>query len=125
MAGMASTPQLRAADRTRLSVLNTQIEQLRIALNAVFSEQTLIQDRLDAYTYPVLTLPNEIVSEIFIQYLSSYPSCPPLLGEGSPTKLAQICRRWREIAHATPALWRAIEFNMWEPSTENLQLSTA
>ncbi|KAJ7074013.1 hypothetical protein C8F01DRAFT_1098979 [Mycena amicta] len=116
MAGIASTSDLRAADRIRLSFLNAQIEQLQVALNMLCSERQLVNDRLDAYTYPVLTLPNEIVSEIFIQYIPPYPSCPPLLGDGSPTKLGQICRHWREIAHATPALWRAIELFVPESS---------
>ncbi|KAJ7184111.1 hypothetical protein C8R46DRAFT_1062946 [Mycena filopes] len=58
--------------------------------------------------YPVLTLPNETVSEIFTQFLPEYPQCPPLVGNQSPTVLTQICRPWREIALATPALWRAI-----------------
>ncbi|KAJ7074015.1 hypothetical protein C8F01DRAFT_1360749 [Mycena amicta] len=125
MAG-ASTLELRAADRTRLSVLNAQIQQLHVALNMLCSERQLVNDRLDAYTYPVLTLPNEIVSEIFIQYLPTYPSCPPLLGDGSPTKLGQICRRWRAIAHTTPALWRAVEIFLSEPSYDlsELQLFT-
>ncbi|KAJ7074001.1 hypothetical protein C8F01DRAFT_1360737 [Mycena amicta] len=99
----------RTADRLRLPTLDAEIKQLENALNALYSERKLIQDRLDSYIYPVMTLPTEIVSEIFIQYLPPYPACPPLLGEGSPTKLAQICRRWRTIAHSTPELWRAIE----------------
>ncbi|KAJ7830952.1 hypothetical protein B0H13DRAFT_2432834 [Mycena leptocephala] len=33
---------------------------------------------------------------------------PPLTGIRSPTALTQICRQWREVALATPALWRAI-----------------
>ncbi|KAJ7073772.1 hypothetical protein C8F01DRAFT_1360562 [Mycena amicta] len=62
-------------------------------------------------TYPALTLPTEIVIEIFVQYLPAYPACPPLLGDGSPTRLAQICARWRSIALDTPALWRAIQLS--------------
>ncbi|KAJ7073800.1 hypothetical protein C8F01DRAFT_1098395 [Mycena amicta] len=62
-------------------------------------------------TYPILTLPTEIVTEIFLQYLPAYPACPPLLGDGSPTRLAQICAHWRSIAHDTAALWRAIQLS--------------
>ncbi|KAJ7074010.1 hypothetical protein C8F01DRAFT_6192, partial [Mycena amicta] len=104
-----STPETRAADRARLAKINAEIEQLTSALSALVAQRKPIQDRLDSFIYPVMTLPNEIVSEIFIQYLPPYPACPPLLGEGSPTKLAQLCRRWRNIAHSTPHLWRAIE----------------
>ncbi|KAJ7045017.1 hypothetical protein C8F04DRAFT_1067427 [Mycena alexandri] len=58
--------------------------------------------------YAVLTLPIEIVAEIFVHFLPVYPRCPPLVGIGSPTLLTQICRHWREITLATPALWRGI-----------------
>nr|GAT50662.1 predicted protein [Mycena chlorophos] len=61
-----------------------------------------------AYAYPVLTLPPEIVAEIFLHYLPPYPDCPPLRGPGSPTYLLGICRQWREIALHTPRLWRAV-----------------
>ncbi|KAJ7186495.1 hypothetical protein C8R46DRAFT_276044 [Mycena filopes] len=56
----------------------------------------------------ILDLPIEIVCEIFMQFLPTYPLCPPLTGSQSPTLLTHICRRWREIAVATPSLWRAI-----------------
>ncbi|KAJ7074011.1 hypothetical protein C8F01DRAFT_6216 [Mycena amicta] len=127
MSGSTSTPELRAADRTRLSTLDAHIEQLQITLTSLCAERTLIQDRLDSYTYPVLTLPNEIVSEIFIQYLPRYPACPPLLGDSSPTKLAQICKHWREIAHSTPMLWRAIQLFFYGPlsAVPKLQLAAA
>ncbi|KAJ7641229.1 hypothetical protein FB45DRAFT_353891 [Roridomyces roridus] len=65
------------------------------------------QQRLDAYKYPVLTLPNELTSEIFDHFLPRYPDCPPLSGLKSPTILTYICRKWREIALANPKLWRA------------------
>ncbi|KAJ7073959.1 hypothetical protein C8F01DRAFT_1360705 [Mycena amicta] len=103
-----STPLTRKADRAQLAQLDAEIHKLHLALSALYAERKPVQDRLDSYIYPVMTLPNEIVSEIFIQYLPAYPVCPPLLGNGSPTKLAQICSRWRSIAVATPALWRAI-----------------
>jgi hypothetical protein len=75
------------------------------------SEKQLAQERLDSYTYPVLTLPNEIVGEIFVHVLPAYPLCPPLTGPDSPNSLAQICREWRNIALATPVLWRTISLS--------------
>ena len=53
-------------------------------------------------------MPNDIVSEISMHFLSLYPLFPPLTGRLSPTTLTHICREWREVALATPALWRAI-----------------
>ncbi|KAJ7033708.1 hypothetical protein C8F04DRAFT_1353171 [Mycena alexandri] len=65
---------------------------------------------LNSKPYPVLILPTEIVVEIFLHFLPVYPLCPPLVGIESPTTLSQIYHDWREIALATPALWRAISF---------------
>ncbi|KAJ7859530.1 hypothetical protein B0H14DRAFT_2506674 [Mycena olivaceomarginata] len=97
-----------AADRARLADLDAQILDLERSLLALRSQRQPVFERLSAYTYPVLTLPNEITTEIFIHFLPNYPSGPPLTGPESPTLLAQICREWRDIALATPALWRAI-----------------
>jgi hypothetical protein len=96
------------ADRARIADLETQILHLERSLSALREEKIIAQERLDSYKYPVLTLPNEIVSDIFIHFLPAYPLCPPLTGLLSPTLLTHICRRWREIALGTPALWSTI-----------------
>ncbi|KAJ7780182.1 hypothetical protein DFH07DRAFT_794099 [Mycena maculata] len=62
--------------------------------------------------YPVLTLPPEIVSEIFTHLLPVYPLRPPTSVLRSPTILSHICSRWREIALTTLALWRAISIEL-------------
>ncbi|KAJ7073819.1 hypothetical protein C8F01DRAFT_3384 [Mycena amicta] len=98
-----------AADRARLDEIIDEIVNLKLALQALYSERDAVQDRIESSTYPVLTLPNEIALEIFKQYIPSYPECPPLVGYASPTKLGQICRHWRQIAHSSADLWRAIE----------------
>ncbi|KAF8211703.1 hypothetical protein K438DRAFT_56170 [Mycena galopus ATCC 62051] len=97
------------ADRTRLKNIEARIQDLVCSISALRNEQALVQNRLDSYMYPVLTLPNEIVSEIFIHFLPTYPLPPPLTGIYSPTCLTQICRTWRKVALSTPALWRAID----------------
>ncbi|KAJ7834297.1 hypothetical protein B0H13DRAFT_223461 [Mycena leptocephala] len=96
------------ADRTRVADLEAQISHLERSLSTLREEKNLAQERLDSYKYPVLTLPNEIVSEIFIHFLPAYPQYPPLTGLLSPTLLTHICRTWRGIALGTPALWSAI-----------------
>ncbi|KAF7356418.1 F-box domain-containing protein [Mycena venus] len=98
-------------DRIRVADLDVQIGDLEHRLRALRIEKALAQERIDSYKYPVLTLPNEIVSEIFIHFLPIYPLCPPLTGNLSPTLLTHICRKWREIALETPALWRAISLS--------------
>ena len=72
------------------------------------AEERKTQERLDSYGYPVLTLPNEIVCEIFIHFLPVYPVCAPQTGVQSPTLLTHVCRRWREIALARTTFWKAI-----------------
>ncbi|KAF7376776.1 F-box domain-containing protein [Mycena sanguinolenta] len=96
------------ADRIRLSDLDTRIRDIERSLFALPTERSQVKERLDAYKYPVLTLPNELTSEFFIHFLPIYPDAPPLTGLASPTTLTHVCRKWREIALATPALWRAI-----------------
>ncbi|KAJ6589360.1 hypothetical protein B0H19DRAFT_1103680 [Mycena capillaripes] len=98
----------REEDRARLADLDAQILSLEFSLSTLRAQKARVQRRLYSYKYPVLTLPNEIVSEIFLRFVPVYPLCPPLTGTLSPTLLTHICRRWREIALATPMLWRGI-----------------
>ncbi|KAJ7113009.1 hypothetical protein C8R44DRAFT_856059 [Mycena epipterygia] len=120
---MMSTAATLAADRARNAEIEAELLHLQHRISMLQIEQAPIQQRLDSYTYPVLTLPNEIVSEIFIHVLPVYPLCPPMLGRLSPNLLAQICRKWREIALSTPRLWSAIslEYNPleWLPMLES------
>ncbi|KAF8150414.1 hypothetical protein K438DRAFT_2027233 [Mycena galopus ATCC 62051] len=97
-----------AADRALVADLDAKILDLERSLFALRIEKQLVLERLDSYQYPVLKLPNEIIVEIFVQFLPIYPRCPPLIGRDSPALLTQICGQWREIALGTPTLWRAM-----------------
>ncbi|KAJ7648675.1 hypothetical protein DFH06DRAFT_1423373 [Mycena polygramma] len=102
-------------DRARVAELEAEITLLEVspsARNALLDEKMRVHARLHAVKYPVLTvtLPNEIISEIFSHFLPIYPLCPPLVGLHSPTILTHICCHWREIALSTPSLWRAMSF---------------
>ncbi|KAJ7037159.1 hypothetical protein C8F04DRAFT_1257386 [Mycena alexandri] len=59
---------------------------------------------LNLVTYPVLTLPLEITAEIFKWCID--PGCP--YPGVAPLVLTRICRQWRALAFATPALWDTI-----------------
>ncbi|KAJ7659276.1 hypothetical protein DFH06DRAFT_1472661 [Mycena polygramma] len=96
-------------DRDRLQVLDAKILDLRRSLAALETEHASVRERLDAHKYPVLTLPNEVVSEIFVHFLPPYPLCAPTYGFLSPERLLLVCQKWRDIALSTPALWRAID----------------
>ncbi|KAJ7166294.1 hypothetical protein C8R43DRAFT_189906 [Mycena crocata] len=116
------------ADRVRVARLEAQILALgpqpeRYKVRLLQNEKDWLQGRLDSYKYRVLTLPNEIISEIFTHFLPVYPLCPPLTGLLSPTTLACICHKWREIVLSTPSLWRAISFSDGDktlPALENI-----
>lgn len=102
------------ADRACIADIEAQILDLEHSLSALRAEKWLIQQRLDSYIYPVLTLPTEIVSEISIHFIPPYPFCPPLIGIFSPNVLAAICHDWREIVLSTPSLWRAIQLSYYD-----------
>ncbi|KAJ7704505.1 hypothetical protein B0H17DRAFT_12944 [Mycena rosella] len=95
--------------RVRITRIDAQILALESSLRSLRGERKVLERRLHAHTYPVLTLPNEIAAHIFVHFLPVYPRCPPLTGLFSPTTLGHICYKWREIALSTPALWRAID----------------
>ncbi|KAJ7895046.1 hypothetical protein B0H13DRAFT_833815 [Mycena leptocephala] len=99
--------------RAELADVDASILELQNSLRTLMDSRKLLKERLDEYTYPVLTLPSEIIALIFVHFLPVYPLCPPLFGVFAPTKLATICHHWREIALATPALWRAIQLQMY------------
>ncbi|KAJ7113079.1 hypothetical protein C8R44DRAFT_631482, partial [Mycena epipterygia] len=100
-----------ATARAHISDLDSKIAAFELVLEALRDERNIFQKQLDAYTYPVDTLPNEIISEIFVNFIPPYPNAPPMGGIFSPVVLGQICRRWREIAFSTPSLWRAIKID--------------
>ncbi|KAJ7176243.1 hypothetical protein C8R43DRAFT_1118766 [Mycena crocata] len=90
-------------------------------VNSLGAEQRKLQTYLDAYAYPVLTLPNEIVSEIFLQTLNSVAASPS--SRESPLFLGHICHRWRrQISISTPSLWSRINLMVYI-ATQDSRLS--
>ncbi|KAF7313023.1 hypothetical protein MKEN_00987200 [Mycena kentingensis (nom. inval.)] len=109
-----------ASDRARLE----EIDNIRSTLppsdpshSRLQHERRAIRSRLLDYTYPILTLPNELVVEIFKQTMPEWPDMPALIGPEagmdtlSPTTLLGICRLWRTLALQTPVLWSRIQVN--------------
>lgn len=110
-----------AADRARITRIRSQISELEHSLGLLKEEEDMVQSRLDAYTYPVLTLPNEVVSEIFIRCLPVYPRRSLAGPLSSILLLGHVCRQWREITLATPSLWRAVAVRL-DSKNEKLAL---
>ncbi|KAJ7470979.1 hypothetical protein FB451DRAFT_1252632 [Mycena latifolia] len=79
----------------KVADLTAQLTRLRVEKKAVLQ-------RLDAIIYPVLKLPPEITSEIFLHYARAH-TCGPL-------GVASVCKAWRAIALSYPALWTVFYF---------------
>ncbi|KAJ6597145.1 hypothetical protein DFH09DRAFT_904707 [Mycena vulgaris] len=118
--------------RDRLADIEAQISLLE-------AERKILHKKLSSLIYPVLSLPFDITSEIFVQCLSdshefhgesqstfdlprasSYtPSALP-----APVLLSQICRTWRSIALKTPRLWASFHVSVDRWFQNNMQLDT-
>ncbi|KAJ7757562.1 hypothetical protein B0H16DRAFT_1537075 [Mycena metata] len=103
--------------RAQLAAVDAAIAELRSRLKALEDVRGPIQRQLNRIVYPVLTLPPEIVTSIFLQYLSPPAVFTPRKKTGSkptlpvPLLLLQICRVWREIALSAPDLWSCLYIN--------------
>ncbi|KAJ7475209.1 hypothetical protein B0H11DRAFT_2235835 [Mycena galericulata] len=61
--------------------------------------------------YPILTLPFDIISQIFVYCLPQEDDALPWRTE-APLLLAGICRHWRDVALATHELWNTMHLNL-------------
>ncbi|KAK7000993.1 hypothetical protein R3P38DRAFT_3050713 [Favolaschia claudopus] len=111
--------------RARLAALDTQILQQRRVLDELEQSRSDVErELLAAATYDVLTLPVEITTEIFLVCHATGPClCIPrgkYHGMPAPLVLSAVCRGWRTIAHATPALWDSfrVDFHKFTSNTE-------
>ncbi|KAJ7633121.1 hypothetical protein FB45DRAFT_1027229 [Roridomyces roridus] len=95
----SSDQKRRSTARARIAQLDAEIEKLQRLMAPLLAEREKCNQTLAEYKFPILTLPTEITSEILLQFL-------PLK---SPSFLLQICRQWRDVALATPALWSTLE----------------
>ncbi|KAJ7633193.1 hypothetical protein FB45DRAFT_1003327 [Roridomyces roridus] len=101
-----------AATRARISQLDADMQKLQRVMHSLLAERKKCQQVLADYTYPILTLPSEITSEIFLYFLPPYPQRPSFWGYQSPSFLLRICRRWRDVALTTPALWSGVQLTI-------------
>ncbi|KAJ7739913.1 hypothetical protein B0H16DRAFT_1568289 [Mycena metata] len=102
--------------RRRLVELDAAIFEQKDVLAALERDKIAVQQELDdTATFPILTLPVEITTEIFTWCLPTIQELrrdhrffedeelPGTLQ--APLSLASCCRAWRAIAIATPHLW--------------------
>ncbi|KAF7294192.1 hypothetical protein HMN09_01147600 [Mycena chlorophos] len=96
---MASTAALRA----QIASLDDEIAlQKHHLANLQASRDALVSKLNRVAIHPVLTLPPEITSQIFVHCVGDeplvHPGCLPLV-------LLRVCTTWAAVARSTPALW--------------------
>ncbi|KAJ7693884.1 hypothetical protein B0H17DRAFT_840283, partial [Mycena rosella] len=74
-------------------------------LDSLQTQLQNVQHQLDAIVYPVLTLPPEITSEIFVHCLPDRRKWDVVNPKEAPLLLMHVCSAWRNITISTPALW--------------------
>jgi hypothetical protein len=88
----------------REAELRTLLDELALERQALEAER----DQLETGTIPFHWLPPELLIHIFV--LSTYSALDPAQSriDTAPYSISHVCRRWREIALATPVLWRRV-----------------
>ncbi|KAJ7649542.1 hypothetical protein DFH06DRAFT_1421105 [Mycena polygramma] len=77
--------------RIRLAEIDAKMEDLYARLDNLSVSREHISNALKSVVYPVLTIPPEIIAEIF-------KHCVDTAGIKQSLVLASICRAWRQIA---------------------------
>ncbi|KAJ6561982.1 hypothetical protein B0H19DRAFT_90965 [Mycena capillaripes] len=112
----------------------------RILIEEIDYEIARLQEErqalVDSLTFPVVALPVEIISEIFLHCIPENPLDPGAFN--APVVLGHVCRQWRDIALSLTDLWSAwslaidgnIPFkrlitgaNLWLARSQNCPLS--
>ncbi|KAJ7482006.1 hypothetical protein FB451DRAFT_139952 [Mycena latifolia] len=88
--------------------LRRRLGQLNTLIAALSAERQRLLAHSDSIVYPVLSLPPEIASLIFIHCIPPSEILPHPSPIEAPLLLTQICRQWRDIAVDTPELWQSI-----------------
>ncbi|KAF7368684.1 F-box domain-containing protein [Mycena venus] len=88
---------------------STRLKQER--QRRLMKEKETIQESLDLIIYPILGIPVEITSEIFLHCLPVVAARPD--ANLAPMLLGRICRKWRQITCNTPRLWGTLRLDYW------------
>ncbi|KAJ7615454.1 hypothetical protein FB45DRAFT_1035442 [Roridomyces roridus] len=102
-----ATAQLRA----RLAQIDAKIASLESQQALLHAERQTITQKLAVAIYPVLTLPHDVVSEIFLHCIDEdenrYKACIPVT-------LASVCSPWRAVALHTHGIWTHLETSLFK-----------
>lgn len=89
--------------------LDDEILRMRAALDGLLVRRVALCADEEAYKSvisPLRRLPAEVLAEIFTDCLPSFPF--KYAAHSAPLVLEGVCRAWKDIARATPALWAYI-----------------
>ncbi|KAJ7804310.1 hypothetical protein B0H14DRAFT_2884869, partial [Mycena olivaceomarginata] len=98
--------------RRRLAELDAQIVEQKRVLEELQHTRSDVERELHATaTYPVVELPIDITAEIFGHCVQVFEpvSIPYSYTTSAPIVISAVCRAWRDIALATPALWSHLD----------------
>ncbi|KAF7314655.1 C3H1-type domain-containing protein [Mycena kentingensis (nom. inval.)] len=100
--------------RRRLSEIDDDTAALRARLSALALERTEVVETLKLVVYAVTSLPVELTTEIICHFVSD--GCRSLAPIGvsihAVFTAAGVCRLWRSVALATPALWSIFDLHL-------------
>jgi hypothetical protein len=102
----SSPEQLRA----NLDQVRTTIIRQKAYLDELEETRRRLESELAQIVYPVLTIPPEIVSRIFVECLPGHGRVRPS-PDAPPLSLAQICCHWREISLSSCGLWASVDMD--------------
>ncbi|KAJ7615460.1 hypothetical protein FB45DRAFT_1064379 [Roridomyces roridus] len=101
MASMSAMLRTRLAHNDeQVATLESQVAALESRIALLRRDRQIPHDQLAAIVYPILTLPDDVTSSIFLQYADEYPT-----RKCSPIVLASVCTQWHAVALTTTGLW--------------------
>ncbi|KAJ6560219.1 hypothetical protein B0H19DRAFT_1146825 [Mycena capillaripes] len=99
--------------RRRLREVDISVSELKSRLQSSEYTRRSILHQLQMVGYPVLTIPREITSKIFLHCLVPYSHISD--PRRAPILLLHICTAWRSIALSSPGLWAQLYVNFGHP----------
>lgn len=94
--------------RSHKTQIQSEIRRYKSYIADLEAQERWLDTQLDLIVYPVLTLPSEITSTIFVHCLPAHGRVRPS-PRRAPLLLAQICTLWREVALSTGQLWGSVD----------------
>lgn len=99
------------ASSTVISTLDEEICRLKSALSELQRKRDNFKSNKVAHEHllsPVRWAPSEVYARIFMHFRAGWGDEARYSTKDGPLEITGVCRRWRDIALETPALWSAI-----------------